>query len=259
MTGKILFTVTESLTQPQSPFPTQAVLGVPVSLVGMEDVLDAVRTWVNGAEPALIITADATALVIAHENPRFKAMTQQAKLVTADGVGILWALKRKGVANPPKVSGVELVAELCRESAAHGFRLFFLGAEPGVAELAAEKLRLRYPGCNIVGTRHGYFTSDDDPIVAEEIALARPDVLLVAMGMPRQEEFFMATQPITGAKVGIGVGGSFDVYSGRTKRAPKLVQKLHMEWLWRLLLNPKKIGKVKLLPKFVRLLLTEPK
>lgn len=259
MTGKILFTVTESPTHPQSPFPTQTVLGVPVSLVNMEEVLEAVRTWVKGTEPALIVTADATALVIAHENPKFKALAQQAKLVTADGVGILWALKRMGVANPPKVSGVELVAELCRESAAYGYRLFFLGAEPGVAELAAEKLRLRYPGCNIVGTRHGYFTPDDDPIVAEEIAQARPDILLVAMGMPRQEEFYMATQPITGAKVGIGVGGSFDVYSGRTKRAPKLVQRLHMEWLWRLLLNPKKIGKVKLLPRFVRLLLTESK
>lgn len=251
--------MTESPPQSQPQFPTQVVLGVPVSLVSMETVIEAIRGWVSRNEPSLIVTADATALVIARENPNFMALTHQAKLVTADGVGILWALKRLGVKHPPKVSGVELVGELCRESAASGLRLFFLGAEPGVAELAAEKLRLRYPGCNIVGTRHGYFTPDDDSLVAEEIALSRPDILLVAMGMPRQEEFFMSTQPITGAKVGIGVGGSFDVYSGRTKRAPKIVQSLHFEWLWRLILNPKKIGKVKMLPRFVKLLLSEPK
>ena len=140
---------------------------------------------------------------------------------------------------------------MVRLSAEKGYRLYFLGAAPGVTELAAEKFRLRFPGANIVGTHHGFFPSDDDRVVAEEIAKTKPDILFVAMGMPRQEEFVLNTQDIIGAKVGMGVGGSFDVFSGQTKRAPKFMQAMRLEWMWRLMLNPTKIAKVKQLPKFV--------
>ncbi len=117
--------------------------------------------------------------------------------------------------------------------------------------MAAERLRLMYPGCNIVGARHGYFPADSDEIVASEVAQAKPDILFVAMGIPRQEKFIRRTQSIIQAKVAIGVGGSLDVYSGRAKRAPKLVQKLSLEWAWRTILNPKKISKAKKIPLFV--------
>ena len=140
---------------------------------------------------------------------------------------------------------------VCRESANRGWRVYFLGAAPGVAELAAEKMRLRHPGCNIVGARHGYFPAESDEVVAAEVAESKPDILFVAMGIPRQEKFIKATTHIIGSKVAMGVGGSFDVFSGNVKRAPVFLQKLKLEWAWRLLQNPKKIGKVMLLPKFV--------
>ena len=130
-----------------------------------------------------------------------------------------------------------------------------MGAAPGIAELAAEKMRLRHPGCNIVGARHGYFPAESDTVVASEVAASAPDVLFVAMGIPRQEKFIRSTESIIGAKVAMGVGGSFDVFSGKVKRAPRMVQRLRMEWLWRLCQNPKKISKVMLLPRFVLMVL----
>jgi len=231
------------------------ILGVGIDQVTMKDTLNQIEAFIQEGGPHLIVTADAVGLVIANENEDFKSVVKNASLVTPDGSGVLWAAKKVGSTFRAKVSGVDIVDRVCALSADKGTRIFFLGAEPGIAELAAEKLRLKHPGCNIVGTRHGYFPSESDEIVAKEIGETKPDVLFVAMGMPRQELFYLNTQHITGAKVGIGVGGSLDVYSGKTKRAPKIVQALRMEWLWRLALNPTKIAKVKLLPKFALMVL----
>lgn len=236
--------------------PTVSVLGVPISTLTMEETVGVLEKWCQSEESRLVITADATALVIAEEKPRFASVLAKAQLITADSVGILWAMRRVGHKNPSKVSGVDLVAKLCDLSARTGLKLYFLGSEPGVTDRAAERLRLQFPGVNIVGTHHGFFPADSDEIVAQEIARSQPDVLFVAMGMPRQEEFILRTMPIIRAKISMGVGGSFDVYSGKTKRAPVLFQRLRLEWLWRLILNPSKISKVKSLPKFVRLVLT---
>ncbi len=231
------------------------ILGYSISTLSMEATVAQLLAWIEQREPRLVVTVDATALVIAHDDPSFSETLGKASLLTADSVGILWAMKRKGLAGVEKVSGVDLVAKLCEKSAETGLRLYFLGSEPGVTEQAAERLRLRFPGVHIVGTHHGYFPADSDNVVAEEIAQCKPDVLFVAMGMPRQEQFILNTQSIIAAPLALGVGGSFDVYSGRTKRAPKLFQVLRLEWLWRLALNPKKISKVKLLPRFVALIL----
>jgi N-acetylglucosaminyldiphosphoundecaprenol N-acetyl-beta-D-mannosaminyltransferase len=221
----------------------------------MEGTVERLRTFLQEGGRHLVVTADATAIAKAQHDDAFQRMFREASLVTADSAGVVWALRRKGKAVPGRVSGVDLLARLCEESANRGTRLFFLGGAPGIAETAAERLRLRYPGCNIVGVRHGYFPSESDGVVAAEIAAAKPDVLFVGMGMPRQELFFL-NHPEIEAKIGIGVGGSFDVFSGKIRRAPRLVQRMHLEWFWRLLQDPRKIGKVKVLPKFVWLVLT---
>jgi N-acetylglucosaminyldiphosphoundecaprenol N-acetyl-beta-D-mannosaminyltransferase len=204
-----------------------------------------------------VVTADAAGIVQAQQDPQFMEILRSADLVTPDSAGVLWAAKKKGHPIRERVSGVDLTDELCAMSADKGWRIFLLGSQPGVAELAAEKLRLRHPGCNIVGARHGYFPSESDEVVAQEIAELKPDILLVAMGIPRQEKFIMKTQEVIRAPVAMGVGGSLDVFSGRAKRAPRLFQKLKLEWLWRLILNPSKISKAKFLPKFVALVLRE--
>lgn len=239
------------------PFRTENVLGIPLALVDLDGALNVIQGFVKGDDPQLVVTANAIAAVLAHDDPVFAAEIRSAGLITSDGAGTQWALKRLGHPGIPKVTGVDILDRLCQLSADTGYRLFFLGGAPGVAQEAAERLRLRYPGCNIVGERDGYFPASDDDVVATEVAKTNPDIVFVAMGMPRQERFFLKTKHLLNAKVGIGVGGSFDVFSGRVKRAPVLWQRLHLEWLWRAILNPTKIKNLKNLPRFVWLVLTK--
>lgn len=217
----------------------------------MEEALGRIDGFIASGEPHFIATADASMLVDASDDPAFHALLLDADLVTPDSSGVLWAGRKLGTPFPEKVSGVDLVDRLCELSADRGYRIFFLGAAPGVAEMAAERMRLRHPGCNVVGARHGYFPPDDDRVVAAEVAEANPDVLFVAMGIPRQERFIHATMDVIRARVAIGVGGSLDVFSGKTKRAPVVIQRLRLEWLWRLMLNPSKWRKTMKLPRFM--------
>jgi len=233
------------------------ILGVNVDRVTMDQTLASLEAFVASGYPHLVVTADATGIVIAHSDPEFFGLINSADLVTPDGSGIIWAAKKKGVMLPERVSGVDILDRVCALSADKGYRLYFLGAAPGIAELAAEKLRLKHVGCNIVGTRHGFFPAESDEVVAREIAATHPDILFVGLGMPRQEKFISATKHIVDARVSIGVGGSFDVFSGKTKRAPAIIQRLRMEWFWRLILNPSKISKVKKLPRFMLLVLKD--
>jgi N-acetylglucosaminyldiphosphoundecaprenol N-acetyl-beta-D-mannosaminyltransferase len=231
------------------------ILGLPVDAVDMAQALAHIEGFLAQSTPKLIITADSSGLVQAQTDGELADLYRRADLITPDSIGVLWAAKRAGVTLKERVSGVDLVDRLCALSANKGYRIYFLGAAPGVAELAAERMRLRHPGCNIVGARHGFFPAESDDVVAQEVAQTQPDVLFVAMGIPRQEKFILATQNIIRAKVAMGVGGSFDVFSGKVRRAPRMVRAMRLEWFWRLALNPKKIGKVALLPRFVRLVL----
>lgn len=231
------------------------ILGMPVDRLDMSETLRLLELFVKAKKPHLVVTADAAGIVQAQSDPEWNAIFKGADLTTPDSIGVLWAAKRAGKPIQDRVSGVDLVDRICALSADKGYRIYFLGAAPGVAELAAEKMRLKHPGCNIVGARHGFFPAESDEIVAQEVAETKPDFLFVAMGIPRQEKFIRATQHIIEAPVAMGVGGSFDVFSGRAKRAPKFCQAMRIEWLWRLLLNPKKIVKAKNLPKFAWMVL----
>jgi N-acetylglucosaminyldiphosphoundecaprenol N-acetyl-beta-D-mannosaminyltransferase len=231
------------------------ILDVPIDAVTMGDCIERIAAFIAQGTPHLIVTADACGIVQAQTDRELNALYHGADLVTADSAGVLWAAKRQGHELPQRVSGVDIVDQVCQKSAELGWRIFLLGAAPGVAELAAERLRLRYPGCNIVGARNGYFPAESDALVAAEIAETRPDVLFVGMGIPRQEKFILSTQNIVGAKASLGVGGSFDVFSGKVRRAPKLFQLLNLEWLWRLIQDRSKINKVRLLPSFVLMVL----
>ncbi len=242
-----------TVTQSQVEIRTQKLLGLEISLLDMDATVLAIDKMVQSGQSHMVVTADASGFVIAERDEELRKIYCQADLLTPDSQGVVWALKREGIQNVSRVTGVDLVDRLCALSSQKGYRIVLLGSEPGVAEIAAEKLRLKHPGCNIVGTRHGYFPSEDDEIVAHEIAPLGPDFLFVAMGIPRQEKFIHKTKDIIKAKIAIGVGGSLDVFSGRAKRAPLFIQKIKLEWLWRLLLNPSKLSKVKMLPQFVKL------
>lgn len=227
------------------------LLGVRVHRVTMEETLAAIDRFICEGGPHQVVTLDASMCVTAREDAELRRIVQTAALVTPDSAGVLWACRRAGRPLPQRVSGVEIVERLCALSPQKGYRLFFLGAAPGVAEAAAETMRARYPGCQVVGTRDGFFTPADEVGILEQIRAARPDILCVALGIPKQEKWIARHRDTLGVPVLIGVGGTFDVFSGKVQRAPRWMQQRNLEWLYRLLRNPRKIGKVLTLPKFV--------
>ncbi len=227
-----------------------SVLGLPIDRVSLSETEQILTKFLSSERTNLVFTADSNAFICAEHSPDYRRCFDEAALITPDSAGPVWALDQLGKPVPGRVSGVDLVEVLCKISAQTGAKIFLLGSEPGIAEAAATNLSTRYPGCKIAGFRDGYFGSLTDAEVAAEIALLEPDILVVAMGMPRQEMFILDTASIIRAKIGIGVGGSLDVHSGKVKRAPTLLQKLRIEWLWRIILNPKKLDKVRNLPKF---------
>lgn len=232
-----------------------SLFGVPIDCLSYKEVIRLIEQYIESKKQAQIVTSDSAGIVIAQQDPEFLKIIQQASIVTPDSSGVVWALRRKLKRKVERVSGVDLVEILCELSHKKGYRIYFLGSQPGVADKAAENLKKKYPNCNIVGTHHGYFGSEDDYKVAKEIAVTKPDVLFVAMGMPRQEMFIHQNLEITKAYVAMGVGGSLDVFSGKAKRAPQFVQSLGIEWLWRFIQNPRKLYKIKLLPKYVSMVL----
>lgn len=232
-----------------------SLLGLPIDRLTMSEALETIEGYIRQREPRHIITADASMVVLAHENADLMEIVRSADLVTPDGSGLLWASRVLKHRITDRVSGVDLVAKVCEISARTGARIYFLGAAPGVADEAAARLADRYPGAKIVGTHDGYFPADKEPDVVRQIAEAKPDVLFVAFGIPKQEQFIRRNREAMRVPVCVGIGGSFDVYSGRVRRAPVWMQNIGFEWLYRLAQNPKKIGKVMTLPRFAMMVL----
>ena len=233
------------------------LLGMRVDRVTMEESLALVERYITERAPRHILTADASMVVTASEDPEFAAIAAKADLVTPDGAGILWATKRQGNPIVAKVSGVVLAEKCVALSQNKGWRIFFFGAAPGIAEEARTRMMARYPDAQIVGHRDGFFKPEQEAEVIDQIRAARPDILLVALGIPKQEKFIDRNRDSLGIPVMIGVGGTFDVFSGSVKRAPVWMQNVGLEWLHRLAANPKKISKVAMLPQFVKMVLRE--
>jgi N-acetylglucosaminyldiphosphoundecaprenol N-acetyl-beta-D-mannosaminyltransferase len=171
-------------------------------------------------------------------------------LVTADGAGLLWAARQLGQPLPERVTGIDLMQEACQRAAREGWRVYLLGAQPGIAQAAAAKLQGRYADLQICGLYHGYFADQEDAVIVQ-INAAAPDILFVALGLPAQERFCAKHQHSIKAAVAIGVGGSLDVLAGKVKRAPRFMQRLKLEWLWRLILQPSRLPRMLVIPKFM--------
>lgn len=226
------------------------VLGVQVDCLNLDETDQRIEEMVASGLPHFVATADTSGIAQAQNDPELMSLYAQADLVTPDSMGVVWALRRRGV-RQARITGVDLVSRMLELGSRRGWTFFFLGSAPGVAALAKQKAEERLPSVKILGARDGYFKPDDDESVAREIAKLNPDFLFVAMGIPRQEKFILKTKEIIRARVAIGVGGTLDVLSGTVKRAPLFIQKLKLEWLWRTLSNPKKLGKAMNLPRFV--------
>lgn len=172
-----------------------------------------------------------------------------ADLVLADGIGVIYGAKMLGTPLKGRVTGIGFAQGIMERMAENGKSLYLLGAKPGVAEKAAERLREQYPGLRIAGTHDGYF-QEDGPVI-EAIRASGADVVFVCLGAPKQEKWMQKNGEATGAHLLVGLGGCLDVFSGEVQRAPEVFQKLGLEWLHRLAKNPSRIGRMMKLPLFL--------
>ncbi len=225
------------------------ILGVGIDNVDLAEALDRIGEFVARGEPGLVVTANPEIVMLAQKAPGFKAYLDNALLVTADGIGIVIAARLLGRPLKQRVTGIDLTTALFQQAAVRKYRFYFVGAKPGVAQKAAENIRRDYPGIEIVGIEHGYFT--DDTRIIEDIKASKPDILLAALGMGKQEKWIAERVQPAGVPVSIGVGGSFDVFAGEAKRAPKWIQDAGIEWLYRLIKQPSRFRRMLQLPKFL--------
>jgi N-acetylglucosaminyldiphosphoundecaprenol N-acetyl-beta-D-mannosaminyltransferase len=239
----------------EAPLVRVDILGVPIDRVNMEDAVRRVRLFMGEERPHMIVTADSAGVVIAQHDPQLLSIMRAADLITPDSAGILLAARLLGTPLKERVCGIDLAQHLCEVCAEMEASVFLLGAAPGVADAAATNLVRKYPGLRIAGTLDGFFT--DDASVVEQVRKSGASVLFAAMGIPKQEKWVSAHLRELGVKVAIGLGGSFDVFSGNVQRAPAWMRNHGMEWLHRLISNPKKITKVAHLPRFAVMALQE--
>ena len=227
------------------------ILGVPVDVITMGEAVARIDGFIEKRTPVLVATANAEMLMRATHDGALRRILQGAAMVTPDGAGTVWAAHHLGYAMPERVAGYDMVQELMREAPAKRRRIFFFGSAPGVADKAKKKAEQLYPGIEIVGTRNGFFTAADEPAIIEEIKAAHPDILLAALGVPKQEKWLAKHLGELGVPVAIGVGGTFDVMAGVMKRAPRWMQRAKLEWLFRGMIQPKRAGRLLALPRFV--------
>ena len=225
---------------PAPAFGRTLVDTVRIHSLGMDDALGQIAGHVFGADGEMMQVAfvNPDCVNIARRDSRYRAILNGAALVLADGIGMRLAGRLLSRPFPENVNGTDLFPRLCQRLAVQGSSIYLLGARPGVAAEAAAWAGEHYPGLHIAGWRDGYFDEAESPAVAAAIRAAGPDVLLVAMGAPRQEAWIANHGKATGARVAIGVGGLFDFYGGRIVRAPLWMRELGMEWSWRLLQEP---------------------
>ncbi|HEU4964930.1 MAG TPA: WecB/TagA/CpsF family glycosyltransferase [Bacilli bacterium] len=234
------------------------ILGVPFSTLSFEETLRILTENLSGGErPLHIITANPEIVMMARTNDTIRTLLHEADLVTPDGIGAVWASQYYGHKLRDRVTGMELSGGLIEYAAAHNLSVYLLGATPPSNSKAVENLRTKYPHLRITG-HHGYFQSDEEPYIAEHVRTFKPDLLLVGLGMPRQELFIQTYKEQIGAKVLIGIGGVIDIFAGTVKRAPRIWQKARLEWLYRLLSQPSRWRRQLVLPQFVMTVLRDP-
>ena len=227
------------------------ILGVDVDAVTMAEAVDVVRRAMDTRAGVMVATANAEMLMRATHDEELRRILNASALVVPDGAGTVWAARHLGHAMPERVAGYDLAQELLRCAPAEGRRVYFFGSAPGVAEKAKAKAEQLYPGIEIVGVRNGFFSPADNAAIIAEIRAARPDLLLVALGVPKQEKWIAAHLAELDVPVAIGVGGTLDVMAGVMKRAPYWMQRAKLEWLFRGLMQPKRAGRLLALQKFV--------
>ena len=228
------------------------ILDVPVHPLTMGEAVSALEESITSGEQAFVVTANAEIIMMCQEDAGYKKIvSQDAQLVLPDGAGAVWAGRHLGYKVPERVAGFDLYCQLLDKAAQKGYKAFFFGGSPGIAEAAKAKSEELYPGVQVVGCRNGYFKEEESQAIIDEINASGADMLFAALGAPKQEKWLVRYREQLKPKLLMGIGGSFDVFAGKMERAPKWMQDASLEWLFRLYKQPSRFMRMMALPKFV--------
>ena len=236
----------------QQPWNRSQILGLPVDGITYEQWLHTIGEWIAAGDRCYhVCTTNPEFTMIAQKDALFRYVLKRADLCVPDGVGLLWAAKHLGTPLPERVTGSDGVPKIAERAAQEGWKLFFLGAAPGIADQAADILREKYPGLQVVGTYSGSPAPEEEDEIVTLVNASGADILLVAYGAPRQDQWIARNIPRLEVSMAMGIGGSFDFIAGIIPRAPVWMQNAGIEWLYRLYLQPSRIGRMMRLPRFV--------
>jgi len=230
---------------------TVDILGVNINKLNMELAVKTAEGFLDSDGFHCIYTPNSEIVMSAYKNEEFRDIINKADLRTADGIGLVHAAKILGSPLEERVAGFDLVMKILEDLPKLGKSVYFFGSAPGVADEAKAKLEEKFPGINVCGTANGYFDEKREKEIIDEIKDKKPDLLLVCLGSPKQENWIDAHRDELCCHLAMGVGGTLDVIAGKVQRAPKIFIKLGMEWFYRLIKQPSRIGRMMALPKFL--------
>ena len=236
------------------------VLGVPIHPWTMGEAVAYLEESIATGRQSFVVTANAEIIMLCQDNPRYKEIvSHSADVVLPDGAGAVWAGRHLGYQVPERVAGFDLFNQLLASGSHKGHKAYFFGGAPGVAEAAKAKAEELYPGVQVVGCHNGYFQEEESQGIIDGINASGADLLFVALGAPKQEEWLVKHAQELRPRVLMGIGGSFDVLAGKMERAPKWMQDASLEWAFRFYKQPSRFMRMLALPKFVVKVLLAPK
>ena len=217
------------------------LFGVEVDALDMDDTVDRIMTLIDERVQVQHVVLNASKVVMMSNDAKLRAVIRACPVVNADGQSVVIASRLLRRPLPERVAGIDLFVELVKRSAENGRSVYFLGARDDVVEEMVSRFRTQYPSLRVAGFRNGYWTNDAE--VVGQVHAAQPDLLFVAIPSPRKEFWLAEHLPALGVPFAMGVGGSFDVLAGKVKRAPKWVQRIGCEWVYRLVQEPRRMWK----------------
>jgi N-acetylglucosaminyldiphosphoundecaprenol N-acetyl-beta-D-mannosaminyltransferase len=218
-----------------------SLFGLPIDDVTMDETLDRIDAFIASGGVHQHVVVNVSKIVQASRDPEIRAIVESCDLVNVDGQPVIWASRLVGRPLRARVTGVDLMHRLIEGASSRGHRLYFLGARPEVVGAVIRRVEREHPAVIVAGWRDGYWSRSDEEDIVRSIAAARPDILFVALGSPAKERFLARWKATIGAPFVMGVGGSFDVYAGITRRAPRWMQRAGLEWLFRVSQEPTRL------------------
>jgi N-acetylglucosaminyldiphosphoundecaprenol N-acetyl-beta-D-mannosaminyltransferase len=214
-----------------------------IDSVSEAEVIQRLEDLARSGQPHQVVTANLRFVTLARRDESFARIVNSSTLVVPDGMPLIWASKIAGDSLPARITGSKILHWSAKLAAREGYSFFLLGTKPGVADEAAQRLQELYPGLKIAGTQHGYFRAEDEPHVVQRIREARPQFLFVAMGCPKQEQWIAENLAALQVPVCVGIGGTLEIVTGRLKGAPGWVQRIGLEWFYRMAQEPGRLWK----------------